>query len=172
MTVNNLANRITIFRLILVPIFLILAYTNHHYLAFAAFVIASISDFLDGYVARHYNQISTFGQFMDPLADKVLAVAAMCYFVQIQRMGGWVVALVCFREFSVSGLRLIAAQKGSVISAGISGKVKTAASMIGLSAMFLFKIRWFDLTVSLIILVTTLYSGIDYFIRNKEVFEP
>lgn len=168
---KNLANKITITRICLVPVFMIFAYTNRHYLAFAVFVLASLSDFLDGYIARNYNQISTFGKFMDPLADKVLVIAAMCYFIEIGRFGGWAVALVCFREFAVSGLRLIAAQKNSIIAAGPYGKIKTVVTMIGISAMFLFNVRLMDRIVMFAIVAVTLISGIDYFIKNKGVFD-
>lgn len=168
---KNLANKITIIRICLVPIFMLFAYTNRHYIAFSVFVLASLSDFLDGYIARNYNQVSTFGKFMDPLADKVLVIAAMCYFIESGRFGGWAVALVCFREFAVSGLRLIAAQKNLIIAAGPCGKIKTAVTMIGISAMFLFRSPLLDRIVMFAIVIVTLISGIDYFIKNKGVFD-
>ena len=167
---KNLANKITVFRICLVPLFLIFAYSDLHFAALSVFVVASLSDFLDGYIARNYNQISILGKFMDPLADKVLVIAAMCYFIQTLRMPGWAVAIVCFREFAVSGLRLIAAEKGIVIAAGKGGKLKTACTMIGLSLMFLFNVPLLDTAVTVIIILTTLYSGFDYFKNNSEVF--
>lgn len=166
------ASKITIFRVILVPIFLVLAYQGLNVAALAVFIIASLSDFADGYIARHFNQISDFGKFMDPLADKMLVVACMCYFVQALRMPGWVLAIVCFREFAVSGLRLIAVEKKLVIAAGWSGKIKTASTMIGLCLMLLIDGNsTLDLIISIIILITTVYSGIEYFIKNKSVFK-
>ena len=167
---KNLANKITIARMFAVPIFLLLAYTNHKFLAFFLFVIACISDFLDGYIARNYNQISNFGKFMDPLADKVLVISAMCYFTDMQRMPGWVVAIVCFREFAVSGLRMLAAEKKYVIAAVMSGKVKTAVTMAGIIAMLLTSNKTLDMAVSIVIAAVTLYSGISYFLHNKTFF--
>lgn len=166
------ASKITIFRVILVPIFLVLAYQGLNVAALAVFIIASLSDFADGYIARHFDQISDFGKFMDPLADKMLVVACMCYFVQALRMPGWVLAIVCFREFAVSGLRLIAVEKKLVIAAGWSGKIKTASTMIGLCLMLLIDGNaTLDLIISIIILITTVYSGVEYFINNKSVFK-
>ncbi|MGX8693084.1 MAG: CDP-alcohol phosphatidyltransferase family protein, partial [Clostridia bacterium] len=91
---NTLANKITIFRIVLIPVFLNLAYTGHLRWALAVFILASLSDMADGYVARHFNQITNFGKFMDPLADKVLVMAAMCFFVERGRMPGWALAVV------------------------------------------------------------------------------
>ncbi len=167
---KNLANKITIARICLVPLFMILLYAGAKYLAFAVYILACVSDFFDGYIARNYNQISTFGKFMDPLADKVLVIAAMCWFVQSLRFPGWALALVCFREFAVSGLRLIAAEKGKVIVAARSGKIKTASTMVSLAVMLLFEIQLLDGIAVAVIIVTTLYSGFEYFKNNKGVF--
>lgn len=103
--------------------------------AVAVFVIASISDFLDGYIAGHYNQVSDFGKFLDPLADKLLVTACMMIFVGWGRMPSWVVFIVIAREFAISGLRMVAASNGTVIAAGWSGKIKTSCTMVGLIAM-------------------------------------
>ena len=165
------ANKITIFRVVLIPAFLVLAYTDQKYWAFAVFVLASLSDMLDGYIARHYNQITDFGKFMDPLADKVLVMAAMCFFVERGYMPGWVLAIVLLREFAVSGMRLVAVEQGRVIAAAWSGKVKTAVTMVGLCAMLLFcQHSWVNTLVSLLILLTTVYSGAEYFYKNRDVF--
>lgn len=165
------ANKITIFRVVLIPVFLVLAYTDQKYWAFAVFVLASLSDMLDGYIARHYNQITDFGKFMDPLADKVLVMAAMCFFVERGYMPGWVLAIVLLREFAVSGMRLVAVEQGRVIAAAWSGKVKTAVTMVGLCAMLLFcQHSWVNTLVSLLILLTTVYSGAEYFYKNRDVF--
>ena len=165
------ANKITIFRVVLIPVFLVLAYAGLRYWAFAVFVLASLSDMLDGYIARHYNQITDFGKFMDPLADKVLVMAAMCFFVERGCMPGWVLAIVLLREFAVSGMRLVAVEQGRVIAAAWAGKVKTAVTMIGLCAMLLFsEYSWINLLVSLLILLTTVYSGVEYFYKNRDVF--
>ena len=119
------ANKITIFRVILIPVFLVLMYLRfpgHTYWAFGVFVLASLSDFVDGYIARHYNQVTDFGKFMDPLADKLLVVAAMLLFVEQHQMPAWALLLVVAREFAVTGLRLIAVDNGRVIAAAWSGK--------------------------------------------------
>lgn len=164
------ANKITVLRVILVPIFLLLLYTQHFVLSFIVYIIACLSDFLDGYIARKYNQISDFGKFMDPLADKMLVISAMCYFVEITRIPGWVVAIVCIREFAVGGLRMLAAENQIVIAAAFSGKFKTFSTMIGLALMLLITNNTLDIIIWIIILLTTVYSGIEYFIKNKGAF--
>ena len=173
------ANKITIFRIVLIPVFLVLAYTDHMLWALAVFVLASLSDMLDGYVARHYDQITNFGKFMDPLADKVLVMAAMCFFVDRGRMPGWALAIVLLREFAVSGMRLVAVEQGRVIAAAWSGKVKTAATMVCLCLMLLFPAPGIgdsapDLVAQIstgVILITTVYSGVEYFYKNLDVFK-
>ncbi|MBO5556175.1 MAG: CDP-diacylglycerol--glycerol-3-phosphate 3-phosphatidyltransferase [Oscillospiraceae bacterium] len=165
------ANKITIFRMVLIPVFLVLAYTGHMYWALAVFLIASLSDMADGYIARHYNQITDFGKFMDPLADKMLVLAAMCFFVEKGCMPGWAVAIVLFREFAVSGLRLIAVEQQRVIAAAWSGKIKTASTMVCLALMMLFsQVPAVNLVCTLVIVITTLYSGVEYFYKNRDVF--
>ncbi|MBR0161057.1 MAG: CDP-diacylglycerol--glycerol-3-phosphate 3-phosphatidyltransferase [Oscillospiraceae bacterium] len=164
------ANKITLLRIVLIPVFLLLLYGGKHVAAFAVYVIACISDFADGYIARHYNQITDFGKFMDPLADKMLVLAAMCYFVDAGRMAGWAVALVLFREFAVSGLRLIAVEQKRVIAAAWSGKIKTASTMVGLGAMMLWLLPWLDTLVTVMIVLTTIWSGAEYFWKNRDVF--
>ena len=176
---NTTANKITIFRVLMIPVFLALAYTGHRYWALAVFILASLSDMLDGYVARHYNQITNFGKFMDPLADKVLVVAAMCWFVECGRIPGWALAVVLLREFAVSGLRLIAVEQGRVIAAAKSGKIKTAATMVCLCLMLSSPAPGIDASApdfiaqwsTAVILLTTVWSGIEYFWKNRDVFK-
>ena len=165
------ANKITMARMVLIPVFLVLAYTGHMIWALAVYIIACLSDFADGYIARHYNQISNFGKFMDPLADKMLVLAAMCFFIENGQMPGWVVAVVLFREFAVSGLRLIAVEQSRVIAAAWSGKIKTACTMIGLCVMLFTSHPLVNLIVTWVIVITTLYSGIEYFYVNRDVFK-
>ncbi|MBQ7713361.1 MAG: CDP-diacylglycerol--glycerol-3-phosphate 3-phosphatidyltransferase [Oscillospiraceae bacterium] len=173
------ANKLTLLRMALIPVFLGLLYTGHGYWALGVFIAASLTDTLDGYIARHYDQITDFGKFMDPLADKVLVMAAMCWFVEIGRMPGWALAVVLLREFAVSGMRLVAVEQGRVIAAGWSGKVKTAATMVCLCAMLALPApRPWDSAPdfvarigTIVIVVTTLYSGVEYFIRNRDVFQ-
>ena len=164
------ASKITLVRVALIPVFMVLMLTGHKYLSFAVFVIASLTDFLDGYIARRYNQVSNFGKFMDPLADKLLVVSCMIIFTEWGRFPAWAAMIVLTREFAVTGLRLVAAEGGLVIAAGWAGKVKTVCTMIGLCVMLLFSIPVLDLIVMLIIVATTLYSGIEYFVQNWHVF--
>ena len=169
---NTTANKITIARIALIPVFLVLCYTGHRIAATVVFILASLSDLLDGYIARHYNQISNFGKFMDPLADKMLVLSAMCFLVEKWQMPGWVVAVVLFREFAVSGLRLVAAERQRVIAAAWSGKVKTTCTMVGLCFVLVFtQFEWLNMLVSAVILITTIYSGVEYFMKNKDVFK-
>lgn len=166
------ANKITIFRIIMIPVFLVLAYTGHMYWAFAVYTIACLSDMADGYIARHYNQVSNFGKFADPLADKMLVLAAMCFFIENGQMAGWIVAVVLFREFAVSGLRMVAVEQQRVIAAAWSGKIKTACTMLGLGAMLLFpEMELVNIISSVVIVVTTVYSGVEYFWKNRDVFK-
>ena len=166
------ANKITMLRVVLIPLLLVLCYLDHRIIALLVFTVASLSDLLDGYIARRYNQISNFGKFMDPLADKVLVVAAMCFFVDEGQMPGWVLAIILFREFAVSGLRLVAAERQHVIAAAWSGKVKTTCTMIGIGFLLFFtQYPWLNIFVSAVILITTVYSGAEYFMKNIDVFQ-
>ena len=168
---NTTANKITMFRIVLIPVFLVLAYTGLKYWALAVYIIACLSDVADGYIARHYNQVSNFGKFVDPLADKMLVLSAMCFFIENGQMPGWAVAIVLFREFAVSGLRLIAVEQSRVIAAARSGKIKTGCTMVGLGAMLVFGQQYpvVNLVCYILIIVTTVYSGVEYFVKNKDV---
>jgi CDP-diacylglycerol--glycerol-3-phosphate 3-phosphatidyltransferase len=165
------ATKITLLRVAMIPAFMVVLLMGYNWAALIIFAVASLTDFVDGYIARHYNQTSDFGKFLDPLADKLLVVAAMLIFVQWGRMPSWAVMVVLAREFAVSGLRMVAGTKGLVLAAGFSGKVKTFATMVGLCAMMPFSFGWLDWTVTGIIVATTLYSGIEYFVQNRNVFK-
>ena len=169
------ANKLTILRVVMIPAFLAVVYAGFPgsgYVALAIYIVACLTDWLDGYIARHYNQTSDFGKFLDPLADKLLVTAAMLIFVQWGRMPAWAVMIVLAREFAVSGLRMVAATGGKVLAAGWSGKVKTFSTMVGLCVMMAVSIGWIDWTVTAVIVVTTLYSGIEYFVQNWNVIKP
>jgi len=142
-------------------------YSN--YAAMAVFIIAGLTDIVDGYIARSRDQITDFGKFMDPLADKVLVFAAMLWFVEQGDMPAWAVLIVVIREFMVTALRLIAVSGGRVIAAGIAGKVKTAVSMVCLTIMFIDLPQWAVYSCVGLIIVTTLISGIEYFIKNRDI---
>lgn len=169
----TLASKITMIRVAFIPVFMAFMYLSNGetglwmWLSLAVFILASLTDYIDGQIARKCNQVSDFGKFLDPLADKLLTIAAMTMFCQWGRMPAWALMLVLTREFAVTGLRLVAVGKGKVIAAGWSGKVKTASTMIGLCAWMVFPhvqtLGWVVITV---IVVTTIYSGVEYFIQN------
>jgi CDP-diacylglycerol--glycerol-3-phosphate 3-phosphatidyltransferase len=133
--------------------------------------LASVTDLVDGYVARHYNQITDFGKFMDPLADKLLVTSAMLWFVEVGQMPAWALLIVIAREFAVSGLRMVAAPKGLVIAAAWSGKIKTASTMVCICLMLLPIPAVLNLICVAVILVTTIWSGAEYFVKNRKVFD-
>lgn len=167
------ASKITLARVAMIPAYMLTMYLSHGqaglwmYLSLAIFIIASLTDFVDGYIARHYNQTTDFGKFLDPLADKLLTVAAMAMFCEWSVFPAWALIVILTREFAVSGLRMVASQKGSVIAAGWSGKVKTASTMVGLCAMMALPgIDILNWVVIIMIVATTLYSGVEYFIQN------
>ena len=165
------ANKITMLRIVLIPVFLVLAYSDMMMAALAVYIIACLSDFADGYIARHYNQISNFGKFMDPLADKCLVMAALCCFVEQGSMAAWILAVVLVREFAVSGMRMVAVEKGRVIAAGWSGKVKTASTMVCICLILFGMPPVVNTICQWIILLTTVYSGVEYFWQNRDVFK-
>ena len=171
---KNMANYLTIGRVLMIPVFLVLMYVDFpgsRYWALGVYIVACLTDFADGYIARHYNQISDFGKFMDPLADKCLVMAALCWFVEEGDMLAWILAVVLVREFAVSGMRLIAVEKGRVIAAAWSGKIKTASTMVCI-CLILFGIpHSLNIVCQVVILVTTVYSGVEYFMKNADVFK-
>jgi len=164
------ASKLTILRVLMIPAFMAVLLLGNHWIALSIFIVASVTDFVDGYIARKYNQVSDFGKFLDPLADKLLVLSAMLIFVQWGRMPSWAVMIVLAREFAVTGLRLVAVDNGRVIAAGRSGKVKTASTMTGLCVMLAFMdFRLLDWAVIVVIVATTLYSGVEYFVKNRDV---
>lgn len=177
----NLPNKLTMLRVILVPVFMVFAAYSRYgtadfnptfaLIAGIIFAVASFTDFLDGYLARKNNLVTDFGKFMDPLADKMLVMAAMCYFVECGQMPGWCLAIVLLREFAVSGMRLVAVEQGRVIAAAWSGKVKTASTMVCLCLMLVFQSNLLNIVCIAVIVATTVYSGIEYFAKNLDVFK-
>ena len=169
----NTANKLTLLRVIMIPVFMLALYLEFPFddiIALVIFILASVTDFIDGYVARHFNQITDFGKFMDPLADKLLVISAMLWFVEAGKMSAWAVLIVLAREFAVSGLRMVAAPKGIVIAAAWSGKIKTAATMVCICVMLVpMPAVIYEICVAVIVL-TTLWSGVEYFIKNRKVF--
>lgn len=193
----NLANKLTIFRIILVPVMVAFAYiplkgdvygvAMSMIIMEAIFIIASITDKLDGYIARSRNQVTTFGKFLDPLADKILVLAAMVILVEIGKLPAWIPIIVLAREFIVSGFRLIAVEKGGVvIAASIWGKLKTVTQMIALIFAFIDIGAFFsfvdgglsgahlviNIVTSVMMLVSTvatIFSGVDYIWKGRSV---
>ena len=195
----NLANKLTIFRMILVPIMMVMPLFNiqgeilgisiTYIIVDVIFILASITDKLDGYIARSRNQITTFGKFLDPIADKILVIVAMLMLVANNKLPYWIPAIVIIREFAVSGYRLVAVQKdGNVIAASIWGKLKTVTQMVGIALAFLDKnsfgsfltknLTGFDYVLNIIVtiaisvsVIATVISGIDYLKGSRELFK-
>jgi len=174
----NLANKITLLRVLMIPIFLVFMLVDfpwHMEAALAVFVLASLTDKLDGHIARKYNMITDFGKFMDPLADKLLVTGAFLVLIQLGRIEAWIVFVILTREFAVTGLRSLAAAQDVIIAASNYGKLKTVTQIIAIIILMLnnypFSIIGFpmDTVMVYITLVITVLSGLDYFIKNKQV---
>ncbi|CAG7840738.1 CDP-diacylglycerol--glycerol-3-phosphate 3-phosphatidyltransferase [Clostridium haemolyticum] len=177
----NLANKLTLLRVILVPVFLIFISINspaNTLIAIVIFVSAALTDKLDGYIARSRNEITNFGKFMDPLADKLLVTSALVALVQYGVIPAWMVMIIIAREFAVTGLRAVAASEGVVIAASWWGKIKTVIQIIAIilclisliyTASYMRYVTY--ISVSLAVLIT-LISGIDYFVKNRKVISP
>lgn len=181
------ANKITISRFLMIPIMLIVIYINPlkeqvifqdltwaSFIFAILFVIASFTDFLDGYIARKYNQITTFGKFLDPIADKVLVLVAMLYLMVLDpsRVPIWAVMIVIVREFVVTSIRLVAVDKGVVIAASPYGKIKTASTMVALIILLFNDFGLPNIIGDMIFyfaILMTLISGIDYLVKNRKV---
>lgn len=171
------ATKITCVRVLMIPLYLVCMYLSGGqsglwmYFALGIFILASLTDFVDGYIAWHYNQTTDFGKFLDPLADKLLTIAAMSMFCEWGVFPAWALMIVLTREFAVTGLRLVAVQKGKVIAAGWSGKVKTASTMVGLCVMMAVPgVEILSWIVIAVIVITTVYSGAEYFVQNWKCF--
>src|SRR5690625_5018042 len=186
----NLPNKITLSRIFLIPIFILILSIpmdwgewqwDHYYLPITHFIagiiflIASLTDWLDGYYARKYNLITNMGKFLDPLADKLLVSAAFILTVQMELAPAWIVIVIISREFAVTGLRLVAAGEGIVLAASSMGKLKTASQIIAIALLlfhnfpFVFVNFPLDMIMLYIALILTAWSGIDYFIKNAHV---
>ena len=163
----NLPNKLTLLRIALVPVCLILLYAGQFVWSAAVFALACVTDFLDGKIARRNKLITNFGKFADPIADKILTVTMMIFLSSLHMLPVWLPVIVVIRELMVDGLRLIAMEKGRVVAAGWSGKIKTSCTMVGLIAMMVLpNLPTLDLVVNIVILVTTVYSGVEYFCKN------
>ena len=176
----NLPNKLTLFRVILIPFFVFFLLAPYfegygNYIAVAVFIVASITDFLDGKIARKYNLVTNFGKFMDPLADKLLVSSALICLVALNKIPAWVVVVIIAREFIISGFRLVAADNGVVIAASYWGKFKTAFQMVTVIVLILnIPGEVFAVIGTVLIyisLVLTVISLIDYIAKNKDVLK-
>ncbi len=179
----NTANKITMARVFLIPVFMALFMIDNticHYTALGVFILASITDAVDGHIARKYNQITTFGKFVDPLADKALTTAAFLILMHYGRMDVWAMMIILAREFMVAGVRLVAAGEGKVVAASMWGKLKTVMQMAAVTAAML--LLPFDKFLGVpagiisgtfiwISVIFTVVSGVDYLIKNRKLME-
>jgi CDP-diacylglycerol--glycerol-3-phosphate 3-phosphatidyltransferase len=184
----NIPNRITISRILLIPIFMIIMLVDFnwgnmtlfgadmpvsHFIGGLIFIIASLTDWVDGYYARKYNLVTTFGKFLDPLADKLLVSAALIILVELGFAASWIVIIIISREFAVTGLRLVLAGEGEVVAAGSLGKIKTTAQILAIAALLLHNTIFtlvnipFGEIMLYIALIFTVWSGWDYFYANR-----
>ncbi len=171
----NTPNKLTLIRVFLIPVYVILmlmVFENHYYYAGAVFIIASLTDLVDGYIARKNNLVTDFGKFMDPLADKLLVMSSMVIFVQMNMIESWVVIIILAREFAVTALRTMAAKNGVVMAADKFGKWKTTIQMISLVLMHFVGISSNIYPVANVLIyiaaLLTVVSGINYFVLNKD----
>ena len=179
----NLANKITIMRVLLIPVYAVVMYIDKgyaFYIAGAIFITASLTDTLDGYIARKYNMITDFGKFLDPLADKLLVLTSLIIYVSFGRLPAWTLIVVMFRELIITSLRSIAALKNHVLAADVYGKLKTIFQLVALSAIHFevffdkFTNSYFSLLVNVLYMISvalTIISGVNYLVKNKSVFE-
>ncbi|MBP3359710.1 MAG: CDP-diacylglycerol--glycerol-3-phosphate 3-phosphatidyltransferase [Clostridia bacterium] len=177
----NTPNKLTVIRMILVPVFMSFALasgTVNLAIALGVFILASLTDWLDGKIARASGQITTFGKFMDPLADKLLTTAAFLVFMDMKLISPWVIIIILFREFAVSGIRLVAAGTGEVIAASIWGKLKTVSQMAAVILTFLLLLipagdeqtKYIIINTAVwISTILTLTSGADYILKNRKL---
>lgn len=167
----NTPNKLTIVRVVLVPLFLICFLYWNRYVALAIFIIASLTDYLDGHLARKNNQITNFGKFMDPLADKLLVTTALICFVQTGQLPAWITIIVVGRDLAVDGLRMMAASQNIVMAAGWSGKIKTAVTMVSICLMItpLGDIAAVNWVCAALILILNAVSFADYFSKNGKL---
>ena len=170
----NLPNKLTVARIICTPVFVLFYALGLYIPAFIVFLAASLTDLLDGRIARQYGMVTNFGKIMDPLADKILVYSAFCMFIDKGLMPGWMLIIILAREFAVSGMRTVAASEGKVIAAGMTGKIKTVLQMVAVHFLILSSYHKVIHICGEVLLwaslVMTVVSGAEYIIRNKDVF--
>lgn len=170
----NLPNKLTLMRIVLVPVFVVLYKLGFFIPALIVFIVASVTDFFDGKIARKYNLVTNFGKIMDPLADKILVYAAFSIFVEAHIVPAWMFIIILFREFIVAGMRTVAASEGIVIAAAMSGKLKTVLQMIAVPLLIISSLNPIIAMLGKVFLwaslVMTIVSGVEYINNNKSVF--
>lgn len=169
----NLPNKLTLIRIVLVPVCMLLTLFGHMYWALAVFIVAAITDFFDGYIARKHNMVTSFGKIMDPLADKILVFGALLCFLQSGYINAWCVAVILAREFFVTGMRVVAVDKGKVIAASWWGKVKTNVQIFSVIIGFLTFETDYILIGQIAVYIATIFtaaSWVAYIFENLEVF--
>lgn len=175
----NLANKLTLLRVIMIPAFLLVLFLAPEpmgrYIAVVIFIVASLTDMLDGKIARKYNLVTNFGKFMDPLADKLLVCSAMICLIELDRLAAWIVIVIIAREFIISGFRLVASDNGVVIAASYWGKFKTTFQMLMVIVLILdIQMPFFQIlgtVLTYVALILTVVSLIDYIVKNKDVLK-
>ncbi|MGN8842153.1 CDP-diacylglycerol--glycerol-3-phosphate 3-phosphatidyltransferase [Niallia sp. Sow4_A1] len=187
----NLPNKITVARILLIPVFLVIMLVDFswgeltllgvtlpmtHFIGALIFIIASTTDWIDGHFARKYNLVTDLGKFLDPLADKLLVSSALIVLVGLDMAPAWITIVIISREFAVTGLRLVLAGGGEVVAANMLGKIKTWAQIVAISALLLHNMIFelvslpFDILALWVALIFTIWSGWDYFAKNKQAF--
>ncbi|SFA73079.1 MULTISPECIES: CDP-diacylglycerol--glycerol-3-phosphate 3-phosphatidyltransferase [unclassified Bacillus (in: firmicutes)] len=186
----NLPNKITISRILLIPLFLLIMLVPDwgnmnflgaempvaHFVGALIFILASVTDWVDGYYARKYDLVTNLGKFLDPLADKLLVSAALIVLVELHLAPSWIVIIIISREFAITGLRLVLAGEGEVVAANMLGKIKTWAQIVAISALLLHNTIFelmaipFDMISLWVAMLFTIWSGWDYFAKNKHAF--
>ena len=173
----NLANKLTMLRVFMIPVFLVVLFLApepmNRYVAVVIFIVASLTDMLDGKIARKYNLVSNFGKFMDPLADKLLVMSALVSMVALEDLAAWVVIVILAREFTITGFRTLAMEANIVMAASWWGKVKTTVQMIMIPVVLLnLPFGMMPLVETVLVYLSvffTIFSGADYIIKNKQV---
>ena len=173
----NLPNKLSVMRVLCIPVIVLLLYLPEDGCRIAAgilFILASVTDYLDGHIARQHNLVTDFGKFIDPVADKLLVLTTLIMLLHRRQMEAWIVIVILSRELAVDGLRMVAVGQGKVIAASMFGKIKTTCQMILIIACILLNLHvfatWYMIAMTVVVVVMTLFSAVDYFMKNRSVF--
>ena len=173
----NLPNKLSVMRVLCIPVIVLLLYLPEDGCRIAAgilFILASVTDYLDGHIARKHNLVTDFGKFIDHVADKLLVLTTLIMLLHRRQMEAWIVIVILSRELAVDGLRMVAVGQGKVIAASLFGKIKTTYQMILIIACILLNLHvfatWYMIAMTVVVVVMTLFSAVDYFMKNRSVF--